>query len=98
MFVPSMIALTMRSMSPIPFSRRPICMMFTLRYNDMLDTISQQKVLELVSANFTGEVCGQGLGMDAKTSDELDICLLSARLFPVREKQFGPSFAADKPL
>jgi len=62
------------------FPWRPICMMFTLRYNDILDVISKQKVVELVTAN-------QGLGVTVNTSDELDICLLSDRLFLVRQKQ-----------
>ncbi len=52
-----------------------------------------------VTANFTDKVSEQGLGvatgLAAKTSDEIDICLLSARLFRVRERQLGPSFASE---
>ena len=34
--------------------------------------------------------------MVSNTSDELDICLVSVRLFSVKEKQLDPSFDSDE--
>ena len=55
----------------------------------VLNVISKQKVVKLV------EICEQYLGVAANTRDELDICLLSTCLFPMRDKKLGPSFAAS---
>ena len=54
----------------------------------VLNVISKQKVVKLV------EICEQYLGVTVNTRDELDICLLSSCLVPMRDKQFGPSFAS----
>ena len=78
------------------FFRRSISMMFTLGYNDMLNAISKQKMIKLGAAEFTAKIREQSLGMNADARDELDISLLRARLFVMRDKQLGTSLATDK--
>ena len=46
----------------------------------VLNVISKQKVVKLV------EICEQYLGVTVNTRDELDICLLSSCLVPMRDK------------
>jgi hypothetical protein len=62
----------------------------------MLNSISKQEVIKLVAADLTAEVREQSLGVTADARDELDIILLCARLFAMRDKQLGTSLAADK--
>ena len=76
--------------------RRSISMMFTLGHNDMLNAISKEEVVKLVAADLTAEVRVQSLGVTADACDELDIRLLSTRLFAMRDKKLGTSLAADK--
>jgi len=52
-------------------------------------------MIAFVTADLTAEV-RVGVGVTADARDELDICLLSARLFAMRDKQLGTSLAADK--
>ncbi len=78
------------------FFRRSISMMFTLGHNDMLNAISKQEVVKLVAADLAAEVREEGLGVTADAHDELDICLLRACLFAMRDKQLGTSLDADK--
>jgi hypothetical protein len=53
-------------------------------------------VIKLIAADLTAEVREQSLGVTADARDELDISLLRARLFAMRDKQLGTSLAADK--
>jgi hypothetical protein len=71
-------------------------MMFTLGHNDMLNAIGKEEVIELVAADLTVEVREQSLGVTADARDKLNISLLSARLFAMRDKQLGTSLAADE--
>ena len=47
-------------------------------------------MVKLVAADFTTDIREQSLGVTVSTLDELDIFLLSACLFPMRDKQLGP--------
>jgi hypothetical protein len=60
----------------------------------LVNAISKEDVVELVAADLTAEVREQGLGVTADARHELDICLLRARLFAMRDKQLGTSLAA----
>jgi hypothetical protein len=71
-------------------------MVFTLGHNDMLNAIGKEEVIELVAADLTVEVREQSLGVTADARDKLNISLLSARLFAMRDKQLGTSLAADE--
>ncbi len=53
-------------------------------------------MIKLIAADLTAEVREQSLGVTADARDELDISLLRARLFAMRDKQLGTSLAADK--
>jgi hypothetical protein len=70
--------------------------MFTLGHNNMLNAIGKEEVIELLAADLTAEVREQSLGVTADARDKLDISLLSALLFPMRDKQLGASLAADE--
>ena len=80
-FLSTMIALViLRGDITDTFFHRSVRMVFALGYNDMLNVISKQKVVKLV------EICEQYLGVTVNTRDELDICLLSSCLVPMRDK------------
>jgi hypothetical protein len=71
-------------------------MMFTLGHDNMMNTVSKEEVIKLVVADLTDEVSEQSLGVTADERDELDINLLRARLFAMRDKHLGTSFVSDK--
>ena len=62
----------------------------------MLNAIGKEEVIELVAADLTVEVREQSLGVTADARDKLNISLLSARLFAMRDKQLGTSLDADE--
>jgi hypothetical protein len=62
----------------------------------MLNAIGKEEVIELLAADLTAEVREQSLGVTADARDKLDISLLSARLFAMRDKQLGTSLDADE--
>ena len=70
--------------------------MFTLRHDDVLNTVGQKKVIELVAADLTAKVREQGLGVTVDASDEPDVGLLRACLLTMRDKQLGASLVTDK--
>ena len=78
------------------FFDRSISMMFTLGHDNMMNTVSKEEVIKLVDTDLTDEVREQSLGVTVDAFDELDISLVRARLFAMRDKQLVTSFVSDK--
>ncbi len=53
-------------------------------------------MIKLVAAYLTDKIREQSLGVNSDARDKLDISLLRARLFAMRDKQLGTSLATDK--